>query len=166
MSLNGFGMLIRRVNWIILSLALMCHSDAGRGSGSRLCLSVPGRAGQPPLTPVTPRTEPRQTQVSHPGVPNLWHWDQQNVLLSPQQEPSPKLTLIFVASFPGSSGGDDFSCEKSSVGGDQREKRNGQLTPRDPFPLPGWLPQAGRKREKGEERKVCPTPANPGTQGR
>lgn len=49
-----------------------------------MCLSVPGRAGQPLLTPVTPSTEPRQTQFSHPGVPSLWHWDQWNVLVSPQ----------------------------------------------------------------------------------
>lgn len=148
----------------------MCHSDAGQGSGSSMCLSVPGRAGQPLLTPVTPSTEPRQTQFSHPGVPSLWHWDQWNVLVSPQvhspQEPSPKLTLIFVASFAGSSGGDDFSCGKSRVGGDQRGKRNGQLSPPDPFPFPGWLPQARRKREKGEEKRDCSAPSYPGTQGR
>lgn len=52
-----------------------------------MCLSMPGRAGQPPLTLVTPRTEPRQTQLSHAGVPSLWHWDQWNVLVGPQVLP-------------------------------------------------------------------------------
>lgn len=59
----------------------------GRGSGSGLSLSVPGRAGQPFLTLVTPSTEPGHTQLSHPGVPSLWHWDHWNVPVSPQEHP-------------------------------------------------------------------------------
>lgn len=102
-----------------------------------------------------------------PGLPP-WssHWDQQDVLLSPQQEPSPKLTLIFVASFPGSSGGNDFSCGKSRGGGDQRGREMVSSAHQTPSQLPGWLPQGGRKREKGEERRDCPVSANSGTQGR
>lgn len=90
----------------------------------------------------------------------------------PLQEPLSKLTLIFVASFPGSSCGDAFSCWEEQGGeGDQRGKRNCQLgweggrSPPDPCPPPGWLPGARRKRrEKGEGG--CSAPASPGTQGR
>lgn len=65
----------------------------------------------------------------------------------PLQEPLSKLTLIFVASFPGSSCGDAFSCWEERDGeGDQRGKRNCQL---------GWE-EAGAHQTLAHPQDGCP----------
>lgn len=125
------------------------HSSASRtrtpptswGALSRALQSH--RPGETPPPPGSARHQAPAWQGSVPAAPRA----------QPRHEPLAKLTLIFVASFPGSSCGDTLSCweEKGGIGGraERGEERSAQ--PRGARRAPAHPGMATPSEEEEEE---------------